>query len=80
MYGLRDADQSLFIAMDCAPSNWLVSLLYMDNNLPWATMKAGITLSEFIVEARIWLAIICSHVSRCGNMTNIPVMQAHMIS
>lgn len=57
----------------------MASKIYAGKNVPWATMKARIISYEFTIKAWIWIATICSHVSLCGNMTNIRVMRAHMI-
>lgn len=37
-------------------------------------------MNDLMVEARIWLTIICSHVSLTTNMTNVPIMQAQMVA
>lgn len=73
MYGLPNSNQSLFNTKDCDLGSWLVSTICLGKNVPWATMKVGITPCEFMVEARIWPAIICSYVSPWGNMNNMSV-------
>lgn len=63
VYGLLNSDQSPFTANYYSSVSGLDSKFFSGKNVPWATSKVGITLSEFTTEARILLAIICNHVS-----------------
>lgn len=80
VYSLSDFDQPLFTTKDYALGIWLVSKLCLGKNVPRETTKEGIISNEFMAKANIWLSIICSRVSPCGNMTNILIMKAQMIS
>ena len=63
----------------CEPESWLVEKLCPGKEVPWAAMKMGISLHDFIVESQIWFSIIYSRISPFTNMTYVPEVRAWMI-
>lgn len=77
--GLSGFDMTQFEANDCEPGSCPVEKLCPGKEVPQDTTKIGISLHNFIVEAWIWLAIICSWVSPCNNITYVLDMQSRMV-
>lgn len=56
----------------CELGSWLFDKLYLAREVFWAATKIEISLHDYIAEAQIWLAIICSQISPCTNITYVP--------
>lgn len=80
IYHLPDHDMDPFRKKDHLPGEWLASQFCPGVDVPWAVDRKGITSKEFTVEAKIWLAIICSRVSLVSNVWNVPILRALMVA
>lgn len=56
---LPDTDMAQFQAKGCETGTWMSSILCPSKEVPWDATKKGISMNDFIVEARIWWNIIC---------------------
>lgn len=80
VYGLPNVDMRAYETKDCASGSWLVEHLCPGREVLWATMMNVILMTNFISEARIWLSIICSSVSRTTNLMNVSTMRDQMVA
>lgn len=64
----------------CESVRWLLEKLYPRRKVLLDAMKMGISLHDIIVESQFLLAIICSWISPCTNMTYVPIMRARMVT
>jgi len=65
----------------CDNGDWLVAKLCPPGHrVTWATKKKGIKYGDFTAEAKMWLYIIASRVSPCGNVSDVPYTRALIIA
>lgn len=58
LYGLINPNIADFKAKGCDPGCRMVGKLCPRKKVPWAVIKKGISMNDFIVEAHIWMNII----------------------